>query len=147
LGAFDGVLKAAEELLEVFAALDEIDVGGVDDQEVGGGVAEEEMFVGAGDFLDVFGGDVGFVAGGFFGDAGAEDFGLGLEIDDQIGSGNVRGKGGVIALVELQLFVVEIEVGERTGPGASTARASRRRFWRSRRKYIWARKAEPGLAL
>src|SRR6266852_2428996 len=112
LGAFDGILEAAEELLEVFAAFDEIDVGGVDDQEVGGGVAEEEMFVGAGDFLDVFGGDVGFVAGGFLGDAGAEDFGLGLEVDDQIGSGNVRGEGGVVALVELQLFVVEIEVGE-----------------------------------
>jgi len=27
LSAFDGVLEAAEELLEVFAALDEIDVG------------------------------------------------------------------------------------------------------------------------
>jgi len=112
LGAFDGFLEALEEELEVFAALDEIDVGGVDDQEVGGGVAEEEMFVGAGDFLDVFGGDVGFVAGGFFGDAGAEDFGLGLEIDDQIGGGHVRGEGFVIALVELELFVVEIEIGE-----------------------------------
>jgi len=55
---------------------------------------------------------VGFVAGGFFGDAGPEDFGLGLEIDDQVGSGNVRGEGFVIALVELELFVVEIEIGE-----------------------------------
>jgi len=43
-----GVLEAAEELLEVFAALDENRCsGGVDDQEVRGGVAEEEMFVGA----------------------------------------------------------------------------------------------------
>jgi hypothetical protein len=33
--AFDGVPEAAEELLEVFAAFDEIDVGGLDDQEVG----------------------------------------------------------------------------------------------------------------
>src|SRR5260370_161447 len=112
LRAFDGFLEAAEEELEVFAALDEVDVRGVDDEEVGGGVAEEEMFIGAGDFLDVFGGDVGFVAGGFLGDAGAEDFGLGLEIDDQIGSGNVRGEGFVVALVELELFVVEIEIGE-----------------------------------
>jgi hypothetical protein len=31
LRAFDGILKAAEELLEVGAALDEIDVRGVDD--------------------------------------------------------------------------------------------------------------------
>jgi hypothetical protein len=112
LGAFDGFLETLEEELEVFAALDEIDVGGVDDQEVGGGVAEEEVFVGAGDFLNVFGRDVGFVAGGFFGDAGAEDFGLGLEINDQVRSGNVRGEGFVIALVELELFVVEIEIGE-----------------------------------
>ncbi len=59
MGAFDGFLETLEEELEVFAALDEIDVGGVDDQEVGGGVAEEEMFVGAGDFLDVFGGTSG----------------------------------------------------------------------------------------
>jgi hypothetical protein len=58
-------------LLEVFAALDEVDIGGVDNEEVGGGVAEEEVFVGRGDFFDVFGGDLGFVAGGFFCDAGA----------------------------------------------------------------------------
>src|SRR5258707_7063967 len=112
LGAFDGFLEAVEEELEVVAALDEVDVGRVDDEEVGGGVAEKEMFVGAGEFLDVFGGDVGFVAGGFFGDAGAEDFGLSLEIDDQIGSGNVRGERFIIALVELEFGVVEIEVGE-----------------------------------
>jgi len=55
LGAFDGFLEAAKEELEVLAAFDEVDVGGVDDQEVGGGVAEEKMFVGAGDFVDVFG--------------------------------------------------------------------------------------------
>jgi len=101
-------------LLEVLAAFYEIDFGGVDYEEVGGGVAEEEMFVGAGDFLDVFGGDVGFFAGGFFGDAGAEDFGLGLEIDDQIGGGNVRGERFVIALVELELGVIEIEISEDT---------------------------------
>jgi len=112
LGAFDGFLETLEEELEVFASLDEVDVGGVDDQEVGSGVAEEEMFVGAGDFLNVFRGDVGFVTGGFFGNAGAENFGLGLEIDDQVGGGNVRGERFVIALVELELFVIEIEIGE-----------------------------------
>ncbi len=112
MGAFDGFLEATKEELEVVAALDEVDVGGVDDEKIGGGVAEEEVFVGTRDFLDVFGGDVGLVAGGFFGDARAKDFGLGLEVDDQVGSGNVRGEGFVIALVELELGVVEIEVGE-----------------------------------
>jgi len=112
LGAFDGFLEAAEELLEVFAALDEVDVGGVDDEKVGGFVAEEEMFVGARDFFDVVGGDVGFAVGGFFGDACAKGFGLGLQIDDEIGSGNFAREEIVVAFVEFQLFVIEIEVGE-----------------------------------
>ena len=98
--------------MEVFAALDEIYVGRVDDEEVGGFVAEEKVLVGAGDFFDVFGGDLRFAARGFFGDAGAERFGLGLEIDDKIGRRNVAREEVVIALVEFQLFVVEIEVGE-----------------------------------
>jgi len=112
LGAFNGILEAAEKLLEVVAALDEVDVGGVDDEKVGSSVAEEEVFVGAGDFLDVLGGDVGFVTGGFFGNAGAEDFRLGLEIDDQIGSGKARSEGFVIAFVKLEFGVIEIEIGE-----------------------------------
>jgi hypothetical protein len=100
--------------LEVVAALDEVDFGGVDDEEIGGGVAEKEVFVSAGDFFDVFEGDAVFLAGSFFGDAGAEDFRAGLEIDDQIGSGKVGGEGFVIALVEFEFFVVEIDVGEDT---------------------------------
>jgi hypothetical protein len=114
LGAFDRVLEAAEKLLEVFATLDEVDVGGVDDEEIRGRVAEEEVFVGCGDFFDVFGGDLGLVAGGFFGDACAEDFRFGLEVDDKIGSGNAGGQGFVEAIVEFQLFVIEIEIGEDT---------------------------------
>src|SRR5882724_4852925 len=70
------------------------------------------MFVSAGDFFNVFGGDVGFVARGFFGNAGAENLGLGLKINDQVGSGKIGGKGFVIALVELELGVVEIEIGK-----------------------------------
>ena len=112
MGAFDRLLKALEEELEVFAALDEVDLRGVDDQQVGGGIAEEEMFVAAGDLLDVFGGDLGFVARSFFGDARAKDFGRGLEIDDQVRGGNPGGERFVVALVEFQLFVIEIQVGE-----------------------------------
>src|SRR4249920_216558 len=55
LRAFDRFLQATKELLQIFAALDEIDFGGVDDQQVGAGIAEEKVFVGAGDFFDVFG--------------------------------------------------------------------------------------------
>ncbi len=112
LGAFDGFLEAAEELLEVFAAFDEVDVGSVDDKEIGSFVAEEEVFVGAGDFFDVVGRDVRFAVSRFFGDACAKSFGLGLEIDDEIGRRNIAGEKVVIAFVEFELFVVEIEIGE-----------------------------------
>ena len=70
------------------------------------------MFVGAGDFFDVVGRDVRFAVSGFFGDASAERFRLGLEIDDEIGCGNIAGEKVVITFVEFQLFVVEIEIGE-----------------------------------
>ena len=112
MGAFDGVLEAAEELLEVFATLDEIDVGGVDDQEIGGSVTEKEVFVGTSDFFDVFGSDVGLFARGFLGDAGAKDFRFGLKVDDEIGCGNVGGQRFVVTVVEFELFVIEIEIGE-----------------------------------
>ena len=62
MGAFDWLLEAFKELLEVFAALDEVDVGGIDNQEIGGGVAEKKVFVSRGDFFDIFGRDLGFVA-------------------------------------------------------------------------------------
>src|SRR5260370_4328543 len=83
LGAFHGVLQAAEELLQVGAAFYEVDFGGVDYKEVGGGVAEEEMFVGAGDFLDVLEGDLGFFAGAFFDDAGGQHCRRDQEIEEQ----------------------------------------------------------------
>src|SRR5712692_4270341 len=92
LGSLDGFLKATEEKLEVVAALDEVNVRRVDDQEVRGRVAKEEVFVGARNFLDVFEGDASFVAGSLLNDASTEDFGLGLQIDDEIGSGKVRGE-------------------------------------------------------
>ena len=70
------------------------------------------MLVGAGDFFDVVGRDLLFTVSRFLGDACAERFRLGLEIDDEIGGGNISRQKIVIAFVEFQLFVVEIEIGE-----------------------------------
>src|SRR5215471_2956858 len=112
LGAFDGVLQAAEELLQVVAALDEIDLRSIDHEKVGSGVAEKEVFVGAGDLFDVFERDVRLFARGFLGDARAEDFRLGLQINDKVGGRQIGGEKFVVALVELEFVVVEIEIGE-----------------------------------
>jgi len=53
LRAFDRFLEAAEKLLEVLAAFDEIDFRGVYDKKIGAFIVEKEMLVGTGDFLDV----------------------------------------------------------------------------------------------
>src|ERR1700716_3824221 len=74
LRALYGILQAPQELLQIVAAFYEVDVRGVDDQQIGCGVAEEEMFVGARDFLDVLEGNLCFLARGFFGDACAPHF-------------------------------------------------------------------------
>ncbi len=70
------------------------------------------MFVGASDFFDVVGRDIRFAVGGFFGDTCAERFRLGLKINDKVGRGDFAGVKVVIAFVEFELFVVEIEIGE-----------------------------------
>jgi hypothetical protein len=100
LRAFDGVLKAAQELLQVGAAFHEIDVGGVDHQQIRRGVVKEEMLVSAGDLFNIFESDLGFIARGFFGDARPEYFGFGLEIDDQIRGRNFGSKRFVISVVK-----------------------------------------------
>jgi len=88
---FTGSWRRRRSLLEVLAAFYEIDFGGVDYEEVGGGVAEEEMFVGAGDFLDVREGRFGVSSReAFLAMRGAEDFWRGLEVDDQVGARAAR---------------------------------------------------------
>lgn len=110
--AFHWVLEATQQLLEVGAAFHEIDFRGVDDEQVGGGITEKEVLVGTCDLFDVLEGNLGFLPGGFFGDARTQYFGFGLEIDDEIGSGELGGENFVVALVQLELFIIEIEIGE-----------------------------------
>src|ERR1700688_3082395 len=65
LRALDRLLQAAQELLEVGVAFDEIDFRGIDDEQVRRGVAKEEMVVGADDFVKVSARDLVF-GGRFF---------------------------------------------------------------------------------
>src|ERR1700691_3793434 len=84
LRAFDRVLQTAQELLEVGTALDEVNIRGVDHQQIGRGVVKEEVLVRAGNLFDVFEGNLRFIARGFFSNASTQNFGFGLEIDYQI---------------------------------------------------------------
>src|SRR5579863_1440064 len=104
--------EAAQQLLQILIALDEIDLRSVYDQKVRAFIAKEKMLVSAGDSLEIFGGNPLFRRVAFLGDALAQDLGLGLQVDDEVGRGNGGRKDVEIAFVELQLFVVEIDVGE-----------------------------------
>ena len=55
LRTFDWFLKAAKELLQIFVALDEIDFGRINNEEIGAFIAEKEMLIGAGYLFNVFG--------------------------------------------------------------------------------------------
>ncbi len=112
LGAFDGFLQAAKKLLQVFVFFHEIDFGGFNDEEIRAFIAEEEMFVGAGHFLNILGGDLTFLVSFFLSDAAEEHFGLGLEVDHEIGIGEFDGESFVITLVEFEFVVVEAEIGK-----------------------------------
>src|SRR5208282_1019779 len=90
LRAFDGLAEAAEEFLQILVAFDEVDIRGVDHEQIRSRVAKEEMLVGVRDSLHVVEGDLRFGGIAFLRDALAEYFGFGLEIDDQVGVGNRR---------------------------------------------------------
>src|ERR1700733_8369875 len=70
------------------------------------------MLVGLRDSLDIFRGDLLFGGIATLGDALAQNFGLGLKINHEIGDGRSAREHIEIALVKFQLFVVEIDVGE-----------------------------------
>ena len=100
LSAFDGFADAAQEGLEVFAVLDEIDFGGVNDEQVAGRVVEEEMFVGFDDLFHVLVADGALVGDIFAAKAFAEHIDGRLEVDDEIGSGQLGAEELVIAVVD-----------------------------------------------
>ena len=112
LRALDGLADPAQQDLEVFAALDEVDLGGVDDQQIAGGVVEEEMFVGLDDLFHVLVADGALVGDIFAAQALAQDIERRLEVDDQVRGGQFGAEEFVVAVVNGQLVVGEVEVGE-----------------------------------
>jgi len=71
------------------------------------------MFIGFDDFFHVFVADGALVGGILAAEALAEDIDRSLEIDDEVGSGEFGAEELVVAIVNGELFVAEIEVGEK----------------------------------
>ena len=105
----------------------------------------------------MYSGEISLSSRKLFFNARAQHFRFGLQINHQVRRGNPGGKRFVVAVVELQLLIIQIQIGEdaillqqksdSTGAGAGRHSASRMRFCRSIRKYICVRSAEPGFSL
>ena len=71
----------------IMVALDEVDFRSVDHQEIRGGIAKEEVFVGIRNGFEVIGRNFSFRRIALFRDALLQHVGLGLKIDYQVGAG------------------------------------------------------------
>ena len=75
LRSVDRFSEAFEEELEIAVVVNEVDIAGVDDEQIAGGVVEEEVFVGGGHLLDVFLADGALAGDAFAADTLLEGFG------------------------------------------------------------------------
>ena len=113
LRAFDGGGDFFQQFLQVFVAVDEIDLIGVDDEQVGLRVVEEKVFVGFDHFHQVILTDGFLVRRVLFLEALFQYLRRGLQIDDQVGSGDLFAKIIEVAIVGIKLLIVKIEAGKK----------------------------------
>src|ERR1700675_2663184 len=101
-----------QQFLQVFVAIDKVDLGRVHDQQVGLRVVKEKMFVGLHHFHQVILAD-GLLAGRvLFLQPLLQHFRRGLQIDDQVGRRNLFAKIIEVAIVRIEFLIVEVEAGE-----------------------------------
>src|SRR5208282_581955 len=101
-----------QQLLQVFVAVDEVDLGGVHNQQVGLRVVKEKVFVGLYDLHQVILAD-GLLAGRvLFLQPLLQHFRRGLQIDDEVGRGQLFAKIIEVAIVGIEFLIVEVEAGE-----------------------------------
>src|SRR6267143_615416 len=101
-----------QQLLQVFVAVDEVDLGRVHDQQVGLRVVKEKVFIGLHDFHQVILADGLFAGRVLFLQPLLQHFRRGLQIDDQIGRGNLFAEIIEVAIVGIEFLIVEVEAGK-----------------------------------
>ena len=74
LRSVDRLREAFEKELEIAVVVNEVDIAGVDDEQIAGGVVEEEVLVGGGHLFDVFLADSALAGDAFAADALLEGF-------------------------------------------------------------------------
>src|ERR1700687_3178475 len=73
---------------------------------------KEEMLVGLDHFSEIIFVDRLFSRSIFLFQALLEDFGRGLQVDDEVGRGQLRAEIMVIAVVDFQFLIIEVEAGK-----------------------------------
>src|SRR5271166_3013903 len=112
LGTADGFAHAPQQCLQVFAALHEVDIRGVDDQQVRRGVVEEKVLIGLYDFFDVIVMDGLLARSILLLKALLQHVGRRLQVDHKVRCGHVLPEQVVIPVVNLELLVAQIEAGK-----------------------------------
>ena len=113
MGAFDRGGDFAQQLLQVFVAVDEINFRSIDDQQVRRRVVKEEMFVGLDHFFQVLVIDRFLIGGILLSKALFQNFGRGLQVNDEVGSGKLIAEMIVVAVIGIEFLIGQIEAGEK----------------------------------
>src|SRR6185437_8151374 len=112
LCAFDGLRDLTQQLLQIFVAFNEIDLGGINDQQVRRRVMKEKVLVSLDHLFQILFADRLFGGGILFLQALLEHFRSRLQIDDQVGRRQLFAKIVVIPVIGIEFLVIEIEAGE-----------------------------------
>jgi hypothetical protein len=89
-----------------------VDVIGVHNQQVAGGVVEEEMLVGFGHLLQIAAGNRLLLGHPFARQAGTQHLGRGLQVNHKVGSRQLIAEILKLSFVECQLVIAQVQVGE-----------------------------------
>jgi len=120
---------------------------GFDDQEIRALIAEKEVLVGARHFLNVLCRNLALLVRLLFGNAAKQHFRLGLEINHQIGLREFDRERFVIALVKLELLVIQAQVREDAGLFPSRNRSRQGRAHRRKGLHECASAVPSGIQL
>src|SRR5450755_4692915 len=89
LGAANGLTHPSQQRLQILTVFDEVDLRGVDDQQIRRSVVKKEMLVRLEDFFEVVIVDCILAWRVLFLETLLQHFGRGLQVDHQIGGGHI----------------------------------------------------------
>jgi len=112
LRAFDRLGHLAQQFLQVLVPIDEVDVGCVHDQQIRRSVVKKEVFVGFHYFFQIFVAHGALAGSILFLEALFQHLGRGLQVDHEIGRGQLRAEVVVVTIVGIQFLIGEVETGE-----------------------------------